>query len=77
MAQLKYLIEKGVKELSIEELEEKLNALKKLRVIDAKGGEKKAKTPKSNIDKRYNDLLKSLSKEQLKTLLEKLEGENG
>ena len=66
--QLKDLITKPVSELTEAELEERLNALKRLRIIVDKPT-KSFKT-RSNKDKQVEDLLTKLSPEALKKLFE-------
>ena len=71
--QLKDLLQKPVGELTDDELETKINVLKKLRVVqeivdDIAGTKMKVHRIKSNKDRQMDDLLGGLSKEELKEL---------
>ena len=77
--QLKDLIEKPINEIADAELDDRLNALKRLRIIvvkppTSKGGSRTGKTITSNKDKQIADLLSKLSPEDIKKLLAASEG---
>lgn len=65
---LEHLIKKSVSDLTEEELEDRIHNLKKYKIYTKK-------KMLSNSDKQLNDLLKSLTKEQLKILIQHLQDE--
>lgn len=72
---LQDLLEKPLHELSEEELETKINLLKHLRVLEVQENKHKKKaTRKSNKEKQLENLIDSLSKEELAILMEKYGG---
>lgn len=71
---LKDLLSTPSGELTTEELEEKLNKLKRLRFRPESSAKKPSPT-KSNKDKQMENLLEGLTPEQLKQLLTVLEAE--
>jgi len=72
---LQDLLEKPLHELSEEELETKINLLKHLRVLEVQENKHKKKaTRKSNQEKQLENLIDSLSKEELAILMEKYGG---
>ncbi len=67
------LLEKPIGELTDDELETKINVLKKLRVVqeivdDIADTKTKVRHVKSNKDRQMDDLLSGLSKEELHEL---------
>jgi hypothetical protein len=65
MGTLKDLLGKPLHELTDSELEERINLLRHLRVITS--GQSRA--PRSNKERRLDDLIKKLPKEQLEKLM--------
>lgn len=72
--QLHDLLDKSVKDLTIEELEEGLMLLKKLRVF-SEGGKKGSKNRPSNAERQLKDLLEKMPKDKLAEVMKLLEKE--
>jgi electron transfer flavoprotein alpha/beta subunit len=70
--QLIDLLSKPINELTTDELEARLNALKSLKVMTVREPKEKKKAIKSNASKQITDLLGKLSEEDLKKLLNSL-----
>ncbi len=76
--QLSDLLDKPLNELTDDELNYKINILKRLKMQRLKSsstGERKKAVPKTNKEKQVVDLLKSLSADELKILYGKLSKE--
>ena len=69
--QLIDLLSKPINELTTDELEARLNALKSLKVMTVREPKEK-KAIKSNASKQITDLLSKLSNEDIKKLLNSL-----
>lgn len=69
--QLKDLIEKNINDLTAEELEFKINSLKKLRTFAPKVSAS-SKGYKTNEEKQLEDLISSLNPEQMLKLMANL-----
>lgn len=75
---LKDLVGKPIKELTTEEVEEKINALRKLNFKTSKAPStttpksKPAPKPKSNKDKQIENAVKGMTPEQRKLMMERL-----
>lgn len=70
--QLEDIIEASIKDLTSEELETRINILKRLRTAPVRKAKSSTST-ESNADKRLKDVIKKLSPEQLQELMKKIE----
>lgn len=68
--ELKDLLERPINELSDEEVEIRLNLLRKMKIRPESSG--KGGPTKSNKERRIEDLLKNMTKEELANLVKNL-----